>query len=98
MNYEKHLHIAKDIADLVWKDALIRKQIIKNKWGHINAKHALEDNLYKTINELVLELSNSGENDDLIYKKMSESLFDHVLELTKGPPEPAIVTWEEKNV
>ena len=91
---ESHRQIAKGVADIVWSDIPVRTRIIENKWSHANAKGALEDNLYEKINELILKLSSSGEASHLIYKKMLEDLSDHVLELTKGPPEPRIVTWE----
>ena len=91
---EDHRQIARGVADIVWSDVSVRSQIIENKWSHVNAKGSLEDNLYDRINELILKLSSSGEDSHLIYKKMLEDLSDHVLELTKGPPEPRIVTWE----
>lgn len=91
---ESHRKIAKGVADIVWSDIPVRTQIIENKWSHANAKGSLEDNLYEKINELILELSSSGEDSSLIYEKMLEKLSDHVLELTKGPREPGVVTWE----
>lgn len=94
MSREDHRQIARGVADIVWSDIPVRTQIIENKWNHVNAKGALEDNLHEKIDELILELSSSGEDGPLIYKKMLEKLSDHILELTKGPREPAIVTWE----